>query len=248
LSRDSPPHADANFARRFATTQWSLVLAAGDRGSPEAQEALAILCETYWAPLYAFVRRQGFDEHQSQDLTQEFFAQLLDKEFLRAVVPGKGKFRTFLLIAVKHFLANERDRARAQKRGGGRSLHGLDFDQAERTYSLEPYHTLTPEKHFDRRWAVTLLNQVVVQLRDESIQGGRAQLFEMLKGFLSGEGATVSYAEAAAALNMSEGAVRVAVHRLRARYRDLLRAQIGRTVNHPSEIDSEIRELFAAFQ
>ena len=232
-------------AGRFATTHWSIVLAARDRDSPQAQDALASLCASYWYPLYAFIRRQGFTADQSQDLTQEFVARLLEKEFLGAVDREKGKFRSFLLAACKHFLANERDRERAQKRGGGRQGLSLDFNSADRRYGLEPVHTLTPERLFERRWALTLLDQVLARLRQESVEAGRQKVFDRLKVFLTGETGP-AYRQVAKELGMSEGAVKVAVHRFRERYRELLREEIGRTVAATEDIDGEIRDLFAA--
>jgi RNA polymerase sigma-70 factor (ECF subfamily) len=239
---DEPPAP----AGRFATTQWSLVLAARDQAAPWAREALAALCRAYWYPLYAFVRRQGYGADQAQDLTQEFFARLLEKDFLQVVDREKGKFRSFLLAACKHFLANERDRANARKRGGGRTCLPLDFGAAEGRYGLEPAHALTPEKLFARRWALTLLDQVLAQLREEFLRAGKGPLFERLKVFLAGEKGTPSYDQVARELGSTEGAVRVSVHRLRKRYRELLCAEIARTVHDPGQIGDEIRDLFTA--
>src|SRR5262249_51370869 len=208
--------------RGFATTHWSLVLAAGDRDSPQSRQALAALCATYWYPLYAFIRHQGYDASQAEDLTQEFFARLLEKDFLGVVDPEKGKFRSFLRACVRHFLANERDKPRAQKRGGGRPVLSLDFPDAEHRYRREPCDLLTPERLFERQWALTLLDQVLARLRDEWHQNGRDRLFEAIKVFLTGEGGTSSYDQVARALGMTAGAVKVAVHRLRGRYRELV--------------------------
>ena len=231
---------------RFATTRWSIVLAAGQRSSPESREALAALCQTYWYPLYSFIRRHGFPPHDAQDLTQDFFVRLLDKNLLGVVDREKGRFRSFLLASLKHFLANERDRARAQKRGGGKTPLPLDFETAEARFSLEPAHDFTPEKIFERRWALTTLEQVLGQLREEFARSGKAKLFDRLKVFLTGEKGSSSYADVAANLDMTAGAVKVAAHRLRRRYRELLRKLIAQTVAHPDDIDDEIRELFAA--
>jgi RNA polymerase sigma-70 factor (ECF subfamily) len=225
---------------RFATTRWSLVLAA-----PQSQEALASLCAAYWYPLYAYVRRRGHAPEEAQDLTQEFFTRLLEKDYLRVVDRAKGRFRSFLLTACQHFLSNERDRARAQKRGGDR-LHVPLIPDAEVRYAREPAHTLTPEKLFERRWALTLLDQVLIRLREEWQRAGKAPLFEALKTCLTGEKSAVPYAEVAAEQGMTEGAVKVAVHRLRRRYRELLRKAIERTVDEPSQVEEELRELFAA--
>jgi RNA polymerase sigma-70 factor (ECF subfamily) len=229
----------------FATTRWSLVLAARDRAEPGAADALASLCALYWYPLYAYVRRRGHGAEESHDLTQEFFARLLEKDFLASVDRGKGKFRAFLLASCNHFLANERDRVRAKKRGGGRPVLSLDAADAEGRYRAEPADDLTPERLFERRWALTLLQEVMGRLRDEFEAKGKGRLFERLRGFLVGEKGA-GYRRAADELGLSEGAVKVAVHRLRQRYRELLHEEIGRTVAAPEEIDEEIRALFAA--
>lgn len=229
----------------FATTQWSLVLAAQDGTSPEARAALAALCRSYWYPLYAFIRRQGFDVDQAQDLIQEFFTRLLEKDFLAMVDREKGKFRSFLLKACTHFLANERDRARAQKRGGGRELVSFPVDHAERRYGQEPSHMLTPERLFERHWALTLLEQVLARLKNEMTRAEKGRLFERLKTFLTGDRGE-PYRRLAAELGMTEGAVKVAVHRLRQRYRELLLEEIGRTVEDPADVDEEIDRLFTA--
>jgi RNA polymerase sigma-70 factor (ECF subfamily) len=231
---------------RFQTTHWSLVVAAGDPASPRAREALAALCSVYWYPVYAYVRRQGFGVDQAQDLTQEFFSRLLEKEFLAQVRPDKGKFRAFLLAACRHFLANERDRARARKRGGGRAPLPLDMQTAEGRYGLEPAHDLTPEKLFERRWALTLLDHVLGRLRDEFIRAGKSNLFEALKPYLTGKGGAPRQADVAGQLGLTPGAVKVAVHRLRRRYRELLVEEITRTLDHPGLVEEEIRDLFAA--
>jgi RNA polymerase sigma-70 factor (ECF subfamily) len=232
-------------AGRFATTHWSLVLAARDQ-TPPAREALAALCRAHWYPLYAFIRRQGHNADAAQDLTQEFFARLLEKDFLRVVDRNKGKFRSFLLAACKHFLANERARANARKRGGTRTHLPIDFNAVEGRYSLEPAQALTPEQLFARRWALTLLDQVLAQLQEEFLRAGKGPLFERLKAFLTGEQGPLSYSQVAQELGLTEGAVRVRVHRLRTRYRELLCAEIARTVHDPAQIEDEIRDLFAA--
>ena len=230
-------------AREFHTTHWSMVLhARGD--SAGAQAALAKLCAAYWYPLYAFVRRQGLGEHDAQDLTQEFFARLLQKGWLGDVERERGRFRSFLLAAMKHFLANEWDRSRAKKRGGGVATIALDAMSAETRYRHEPADTQTAEKLFDRRWAMTLLDQVLARLRAEMLAAGKLADFDALKFCLSGE--KTAYAEVARTLDMSEGAVKVAVHRLRERYRALLRAEIAETVATPEEIDGELRHLLTA--
>jgi RNA polymerase sigma-70 factor (ECF subfamily) len=229
----------------FATTHWSLVLAARDRAEPGAGDALASLCALYWYPLYAYVRRRGHGADDTHDLTQEFFARLLAKDFLACVDQSKGKFRAFLLAAVNHFLANERDRDRAKKRGGGRPVLSLDAADAEGRYRAESAGGLTPEQLFERRWALALLGEVMARLRADYEAKGKGRLFDRLRGFLVGEKGA-GYRGAADELALSEGAVKVAVHRLRGRYRELLREEIGRTVATPDEIEEEIRELFAA--
>jgi len=238
--------ADEHGSGRFATTHWSLIAAAQDRSSPQAREALAMLCRAYWYPLYAFVRRQGHGPEEAQDLTQEYFARLLEKDFLDAVDPAKGKFRSFLLAACKHFLSNERDRRNAQKRGGRCEVVSIDLPHAEERYRLEPADHLTPEKLFERRWALTLLEQVLARLRDDYARSEKGPLFEQLKGFLAGKKADSSYHAAADALGLSEGAVKVAVHRLRKRYRELLQEEIARTLGDPKLVEEEIQQLFAA--
>jgi len=228
----------------FATTHWSLVVAA--RGaSPVAREALAELCRLYWYPLYAYVRRRGHSADEAQDLTQEFFARLLERDDLAGLDPARGRFRAFLLAACRHFLANQNDRAQALKRGGGLRPRSLDLADADRRYAAEPSHEQTPERLFERRWALTLLDRVLQRLRQHYETAGQLVLFERLKGSLAGE-TDVPHAESAAALNMTEGAVKVAAHRLRQRYRDLLRDEIARTVAEPAEVDDEVRALFAA--
>ena len=231
---------------RFQTTHWSLVAAAQDRGSALARAALAALCETYWYPLYAFIRRQGHSMEDARDLAQEFFARLLEKDYLGSVDRAKGTFRSFLLAACKHFLANEYDRSHAQKRGGGVTISSLDCRVAENRYSQEPAHEETPESLFERRWALALLQQVFARLRAEQERAGKLALFEQLKPFLAGEGPALRYAQVAEALRLSTGAVKVAVHRLRRRYRDLLHKEIGKTVKDPAEIESELDDLFRA--
>lgn len=233
-------------ASAFATTQWTLVLHAGRPDSPDAARALAALCTSYWYPLYAFVRRQGKSAHDAQDLTQEFFARLLEKNYLAQVSREKGRFRSFLLAALKNFLANEWDKVRAQKRGGDRTFVPLDATAAESRYAIEPVDALSADKIFERRWALTLLDRAIEQLRAEHVKAGRGPIFDELKGCLTGDGSTVSYAEIATRLGTSEGAIKVAVHRLRQRYREVLRAEVANTVAQPGDVDDELRQLFAA--
>jgi DNA-directed RNA polymerase specialized sigma24 family protein len=229
----------------FATTHWSLILAARDRAEPGSADALASLCALYWYPLYAYVRRRGNSAEYALDLTQGFFARLLEKDFLAAVDQGKGKFRSYLLAACNHFLANEYDRAVAVKRGGGKPVLSLDAAAAEGRYLAEAADELTPERLFERRWALALLQHVMTRLRADFEAKHKGRLFERLRGFLVGEKGA-GYRQAAAEVGMSEAAIKVHVHRLRARYRELLREEIGRTVGTPEEIDDEIRSLFAA--
>jgi RNA polymerase sigma-70 factor (ECF subfamily) len=231
---------------RFATTHWSLVVAARGGEAPQAQAALADLCRAYWYPLYAYIRHQGHPADRAQDLTQEFFARLLEKDFLAVVDREKGKFRSFLLAACKHFLANERDRERAQKRGGGRYALSIDFRGADGRYVHEPAHAETPERLFERRWALALLEQVLARLRQEYETAGKGRLFGLLKPRLTGDGGGEPYARAAAELGLSEGAVKVAVHRIRKRYRELLHEEIAQTLDDPALVEEEIRALFAA--
>ena len=226
---------------RFATTHWSVVVSAGDSRSPQAERSLAVLCENYWFPLYAFIRRAGHSAEDAQDLTQGFFVRLLDKRFLAAADRQKGRFRTFLLTAVKHFLANEHDRATAKKRGGGRTV--VPLEDLEARYAREPADTLTPERIFERQWALTLLEQVLVRLQREMAAQGKAALFDALKDSLAG-GPADGYAATADRLGMTEGAVKTAAHRLRRRYRELLREEIAKTVAGPDEVEEEIRYLF----
>jgi len=235
-------------AARFATTSWTVVAAAQDPDSPLARDALAALCDSYWYPLYAYIRRQGHAPDEAEDLTQEFFARLLEKDFLAAVDRGRGKFRSFLLAACSHFLANERDRARTWKRGGRCHTVSLDFRSAEARYSQEPSHQLTPDKLFARRWGLTLLDQVVTRLREDWAAKGKGAMFDRLRVCLLGEKEVIAHARLADQLGMTEGAVRVAVHRLRQQFRDLLREEIARTVDDPAHIDDEIRDLFAALR
>jgi RNA polymerase sigma-70 factor (ECF subfamily) len=222
-----------------------VVLAAGSHDSSCAREALAKLCETYWYPLYAYVRQRGNTPHDAQDLTQEFFARLLEKNALGAITREKGKFRSFLLTALNHFLVDEWKKGRAQKRGGGLVV-SLDAGDAETRFSREPAHTLTPEKLFEQNWALALLDTVYRQLQREYEADGRGALFAELKSCLTGTRSSAPYAELAARLNIAENTVKTSVHRLRQRYRQLLRAEVGHTVADPAEVDAELRSLFRA--
>jgi RNA polymerase sigma-70 factor (ECF subfamily) len=222
------------------------VAVAAQGRSPEAQEALATLCQTYWYPLYAYARRRFPSAHDAQDLTQAFFAELLEKDYLQAANPQRGKFRSFLLTAFKHFLSKERERAHAQKRGGGRTVLSLDFELGESRYHLEPVDNATPERLFERDWALGVLQQTLARLRQELASAGKEKLFECLKGALAGESVHGSYAQMAEQLGLSAQSIKVAVHRLRRRYQELLRSEIAQTVTSPEEVDQELRDLFAA--
>lgn len=236
---------NARAAARFATTRWSLVLAAGERGRTSRQ-ALASLCEIYWPPVYSFIRRQGHGADDARDLTQEFFARVIDKNYFHDADPSRGRFRSFLAASVRHFLLNEIDRARALKRGGPHPHLSLDMESAEGHYQIEPRDELTPERLFDYQWGLVLLQRVLARLRDEFEATGKAALFDGLKGFLTGDSEDVSYKEVAEKLGTTEGAVKVAVHRLKRRYRDLLVEEIAETVASPEEIESEIQHLLKA--
>jgi len=245
MASASPDSEPASPERaRFATTCWSVVAAAQDPLSPLAREALSTLCNTYWYPLYAYIRRQGHPAAQAEDLTQEFFTQLLEKDFLGAVDRSKGRFRSFLVAACAHFIANQRDRTGTWKRGGRCRFVTLDFAAAEARYSKEPSHLQTPEKLFARRWGLTLLVAVLTRLRDDYVRVGKARLFDSLRVCLLGEKDVVPHGRKAVELGMTPGAVRVAVYRLRQQFRELLREEIARTVDNPDHIEEEIRDLF----
>ena len=236
-------------AQRFATTRWSLVLQARNRHVPEETRlALSELCEAYWKPLYAFVRRRIGNPDEAQDLTQDFFAVFLEKEFLKDVQPEKGRFRSFLLAAMKHFLSNERDKQNALKRGGGLVIQSLDWKQGEDWYRREHADNLTPEKQFEREWAMTLLNRVLDRLKEEQHASGKSRLFDVLSQYLSISSQSIDHQSAANSLDMSVDAVRVATHRLRKRYRILLREEIAQTTASPEDIEDELRHLFIALQ
>jgi RNA polymerase sigma-70 factor (ECF subfamily) len=228
---------------QFPTTRWTLVVAAGDPQRKEARSALVFLCENYWYPLYAYLRRRGYPADQAQDLTQEFFIRLLEGRYLDRADPEKGRFRSFLLTSLKFFVADEEDRHRARKRGGGMVVP-LEFSSGEDRYQREPAHDETPERIFERRWALSMLDRVVERLRNEFVHHGRAEHFERLKMFLLGQ-SDAPYAELAREMNTSEGALKVAIHRLRKRYRDLFRQEIADTVADPAEVESELRYLAA---
>jgi RNA polymerase sigma-70 factor (ECF subfamily) len=228
---------------RFQTTNWSLVLAARDEPSTVGREALEALCERYWYPLYACVRAWGHDPDASRDLTQGFFALLLEKDYLEEVRPEAGRFRSFLLSSLRHFLSHEREKERALKRGGGTTPISLDSDTAENRFANELADDLTPEEVFERRWALTVLDRALDRLRLELEARGEPERFDRLKQFLTGERPHPSYRDVAAELAMTEAAVKAAVHRLRRRLGRLLREEIGETVAKADEVDDEVRFL-----
>ena len=243
LGRDKDRDREPLEPRRFETTCWSMVLAARDGASTEAREALAELCGTYWYPLYAFVRRKGYDAETAQDLVQGFFARLLEKGDLAAVQQEKGKFRSFLMAACSHFLANQADHDRAKKRGGGRTPISIDRLTAEGRYRREPAHSLTAERLFERQWALALLDNVLETIKNEMVRAGKAREFEALRPALLGLATRTPYSQIAAELGIKEDAARAAAHRLRSRYRKLLSQEVARTVDDPAEVDAEIRSL-----
>lgn len=245
-SQELSPMGSPQSRRDFATTRWSLVLAARRGSTSESRTALASLCAAYWSPLYAYIRRRGFQFDEAQDLTQEFFARMLEKQSLEHVSREKGRFRAFLLASLKNFLANCRRDERALKRRPAGGVMSLDFAAAEERYRLEPLDRLTPEKLYERRWALTLLEQTLARLQAEYETSGKTAAFERLKPYLSAGQEKTSYAAAAADLDMSEGAIKVAVHRLRRRYRELLRREVAQTVANPDDLEEELQSLFEA--
>jgi len=246
MNQVEPKGSDARGSGAFVTTHWSAVLAAGTQDSPHGPDALADLCRAYWQPLYAYTRRWGHNQHDAQDLTQEFFARFLARNYVAQADREKGRFRSFLLASLKHFLANEWDRANTLKRGGGRAF--IPWEELEHEPSALLESQVPPDQLYERQWALTLLDQVFIRLREECVAAGKAELFDSLRVYLSGEKATAEYAEAGMPLSMSAGAVQVAVHRLRKRYGELLRTEIAHTVSRPEDIDEELRHLFAALR
>jgi RNA polymerase sigma-70 factor (ECF subfamily) len=228
---------------QFPTTRWTLVVAAGDPRRKDARSALVSLCENYWYPLYAYLRRRGYAPDQAQDLTQEFFMRVLEGRYLDRADPEKGRFRSFILTSLKFFVADEQDRQRAQKRGGG-AIVSLEFSSGEERYQREPGHYETPDRIFERRWALSMLERVMERLGDEFVQHGRPENFERMKVFLLGQ-SEAPYADLAREMNTSEGALKVAIHRLRKRYRELFRQEIADTVADPAKVESELRYLAA---
>jgi RNA polymerase sigma factor (sigma-70 family) len=232
----------------FNSTRWSVVLLAGQSHSPESSAALEKLCCAYWDPLYFFLLRRGCAQHDAEDLTQAFFARLLEKRVLRVADPERGKFRSFLLGSMKHFLANESDKARAQKRGGGQPAIPLDIQAAEERYLCEAADLLTPEKIYERRWVQAVLDRSLLRLQRKCEADGFGRLFAELQPYLTDEPDAPSHAEIAARLEMTPQAVKSAIHRLRLRFRELCRAEIAETLADPSKVDEEIRELLAALK
>jgi RNA polymerase sigma factor (sigma-70 family) len=229
----------------FTATHWSVVLLAGQADSVQAAEALEKLCRTYWLPLYSYIRRQGYGPDDAQDLAQGFFVRLLKANSFAALSREKGKFRTFLLAALNHFPSDGRDRTRAEKRGGGQPVVSIDETEAEHRYLQVPSQNLAPEKVFDRRWALTVLDEALARLRQEHRTSGKAELFAHLSAFLSSEGSKVDYDALAPKLGMSATAVAVAVHRLRQRYRECIRLELAQTVASPEDLDEEMNYLFS---
>ena len=242
---DETSSAASSDAGQFPGTHWSVVLSAGHDDDTRAHEALTRLCQTYWYPLYAFVRRHGHAPEEAQDLTQGFFAHLLEHHGLAGVHPAKGKFRSFLLASLRHFLANERAHAQAQKRGGGRPLVSLDTTAAETRYGAEAAVHESPDKAYERNWALALMEQVLNRLRAEQVALGKERQFELLRDCLMDDPDAPRHADLAAQLGLSQDAVKMAVCRLRQRYRELLRGEIAQTVSSPGEVEEEFRHLFA---
>jgi RNA polymerase sigma-70 factor (ECF subfamily) len=230
----------------FPTTAWTVVSRARSGGDSEAREALAFLCAAYWLPLYSFARRLGYASDDALDMTQGYFALLIEKDYLADVRLREGRFRAFLLTSFRHFVSKERDRARALKRGGGRAPLSIDLAEAEGRYADEPLDALDPEALFERRWALTILERAMAHLREEFAGAGRQAEFEQLEHYLTGSEPRTQYHDVAERLGTTEGAVKKMVHRLRRRYGQLLREEIGATVADPAEIDSELRHLLSA--
>lgn len=231
----------------FATTQWSLVLAAGEECNAQRKTALSQLCQTYWMPLYSYARRRVSDTHEAQDLTQAFFERLLEKNFAAEADRQRGRFRAFLITSFKHFLSKERGRAQALKRGGGQSIISLDFGSGDSYIATQPSAGLTPDQIFERQWAITLLDRVIRRLEREQERAGKASQFQLLKNSIISQSDRASYSALAQKLGIAESAARMAASRLRSRYRELLRDEIAQTVATAEEIDDEIRHLFAIF-
>jgi len=247
MSADLPNHpANADSRGVFCSTRWSVVLKAGNVAAPDAQAALTHLCQQYWPPLYASVRRSGHTPEDACDLTQEFFARLLEKQWLAQANPERGRFRSFLIASLKHFLANEWNRAQCLKRGGGRDLVPLDAATAEERYALEPRDVVTPEVLYERRWAMTLIAQAQDRLRAEAVATGDRERFDLLEPTLVGERTDLGYAALATRFGVTETAVKSMVLRLRRRFRALLREEVAQTVGNEADVDQELQHLFTA--
>jgi RNA polymerase sigma-70 factor (ECF subfamily) len=232
----------------FCTTRWTMVLQAGDRNSPEREAALAELLQAYWYPLYGYIRRQGYEAHAAEDLLQGFIARLLEKDSLRDVQEGRGRFRNFLLVSLRNYLASEVERSRAQKRGGNSRVLSLDFKAADARYQCEPSHDVTADRLFERDWALGVIEQTFARLAAESSEADKGRQFAMLSKYLASTTTAPSYAEAAVELGMSEGAVKTAVHRLRAKFRERLCEQVATTLGNDDLMEDEIHRLFAALR
>jgi RNA polymerase sigma-70 factor (ECF subfamily) len=233
-------------AARFATTRWSLVVAAARRSTPESARALASLCELYWYPLYAYAYRRVNNVHEAEELTQAFYVELLERKTIDSADPVRGRFRAFLITAFKHFLSKEWDKAKAQKRGGGRPLQSLDFAEANSRLASESMAGRTPEEIYQRKWAILLLDQTLHRLRSEFQQAGKSEMFQALQEFLVDRGQ--SYRKVAKSLGMTEGAVKMTVSRMRKRYRELIRDEVAQTVADPADVEDELRDLFSAVE
>jgi RNA polymerase sigma factor (sigma-70 family) len=241
-SKPATPHSDA----RFATTHWTVVLAAGSPDSSRYREALETLCQTYWFPLYAYLRRTGFGIHEAEDYTQEFFGKLLDRHSLSRVTPGPGKFRSFLITALKNHIADQREKDNALKRQGSRRMLSLDFHNAESRYALQTASSLTPEALFRKSWALEILDRAMNRLEIDMARMNKTHLLDLARGHLGGKDSSTPHRKLAEQLGVTEGAAKVAVHRMRKRYREILRQEIAQTVSMPEQIDEEIHDLFAA--
>ncbi len=244
MSTDETSESEARNPRGFVTTQWSIVLAAGDAQNQDSRIALARLCQTYWIPLYGFVRGQVSNIDDAQNLTQEFFTELLEKNYVGTAVPQRGRFRAFLLTALKHFLSKQWEKERAQKRGGGKSPISLDFAAADSSLNLQPASGMTAEQLYDQQWAITLLSRILERLESEFEQAGKLRQFECLKGCIVGDHTGTTYADVAATLGTTEAAAKQATSRIRRRYREMLRDEIAETVETTEAVDDEIRNLF----
>lgn len=244
----TPAQPTQSGGEAFQSTHWTTVFTAGREHLPGARQALERLCASYWYPLYAYVRRQGHAAAEAQDLTQEFFARFLERKYLQLADPERGRFRTFLLTSLKHFLINEWRKSQSLARGGGQKVLSLDAEQGEERFAAEPLTDHAPDTTYDRRWATTLLRSALTRLGEELAQAGKQETFEHLRGFVWGGDETTGYAAVAERLGMSVGALKVEVHRLRKRFGQLLRAEVARTVATPADIDEELRYLIAVLR